>query len=802
MSETSSAAVKRMRKRTAPPSTPSKKSTNGISKKNGHSTNGQLKNGHSNGHTNGHVSSELEKQLKTGLMASVSRNIAVRQPMKFTERQLDPGMGMAVARRTYLRKNIDDNGEEIWETWPEVAERVARGNTALLGDTDHEERESEYSLLKKHIANGSILMSGRHLQHGDSTQPERNMEVFTNCSTASSSYLVFYLLMNGSGVGRAYDDDMCLVDWDNMPNLRCVLSDEHPDFEWGKDESVRDAEHKYGKGDGIHWFEVPDSREGWAQAVELLEVMAFEKKFKDDLVIIDFSKVRPKGSPIHGMQDRPASGPKPLMNAIERVATVKGASMPQWKQAMFVDHYMAECVLVGGARRSARIATKVWTDPEVLDFIDIKRGGFLWSANNSVSVDEKFWEQKTAHAKKVLKAILEASYYDGTGEPGFINQHRLVQNDAEYDGYSDGKYAESKKYKPMKRTEKMLARVARSAGAKVYHQIPNPCGEITLNMLGGYCVIGDVVPFFAPSLDDAEEAFRAVTRALIRVNLMDSLYNREVKRTNRIGVGMTGIHEFAWNHFGYTFADVIDEQRSQDFWQTLNRFKRAVEDEASKYAKQLGVNVPHTNTTIKPSGTVSKLFALTEGAHLPSMREYIRWVQYRSDDPSLDTYRAQGYPVKDLKSYTGSSVVGFPTQPMICRLDMGDKLVTAAEASPEDQYKWLMLLEKYWIIGVDDQGNLLPDTGNQVSYTLKYNPEKVSFDDYSLMVKQYQSKVKCCSVMPQQDSTAYEYQPEQPVTTSEFMKIIREIEKAADSGDLHEDIDYEHLKCSTGACPI
>ena len=44
------------------------------------------------------------------------------------------------------------------------------------------------------------------------------------------------------------------------------------------------------------------------------------------------------------------------------------------------------------------------------------------------------------------------------------------------------------------------------------------------------------------------------------------------------------------------------------------------------------------------------------------------------------------------------------------------------------------------------------------------------------MVKQYQSQVKCCSVMPQQDSTAYEYQPDQPVTSSEFMKIIREIE--------------------------
>lgn len=813
MRTTTSVISKRSSVNTKSISANSKKTNHKAIKKNGYSRNTNQNTKHNGVLKNGH--SQTAADLLNGFVTEPIGRIK----MNFTERQLDPGMGMAVARRTYLRKIKTDDNNERWETWSEVADRVARGNTSLLSllntkdeDLSHQHREQEYQLLKKHIANGSVLMSGRHLQHGDSTQAERNIEVFTNCSTASSSYLVFYLLMNGSGVGRAYDDDMCLIDWDRMPNLRTVLSEEHPDFQWGIDESVRDAEHKYGKGSGVHWFEVPDSREGWAQAVELLEVMAYEKKHKDDLVILDFSKVRPKGAPIHGMQDRPASGPKPLMNAINRVATVKGAGMSPWKQAMFVDHYLAECVLVGGARRSARIATKVWTDPEVLDFIDIKRGGFLWSANNSVAVDEKFWEQKTAHARKVLKKIMEASYNDGTGEPGFVNQHMLVQNDDQYSGYSDGKYAQSKKYQPFTRTEKLLSKLARNAGAKVYHQIPNPCGEITLNMLGGYCVIGDVVPFFAPTVDDAEAAFRAVVRALIRVNLMDSLYNREVKRTNRIGVGMTGIHEFAWNMFGYSFRDLINEDKSKDFWLTINRFKRAVVDEAEKYAKRLNVNVPHTNTTIKPSGTVSKLFALTEGAHLPSMREYIRWVQYRSDDEVLDTYRAQGYPVKELKSYTGSSVVGFPTQPMICRLGMGDLLVTASEATPEEQYKWLMLLEKYWIVGVDDEGKSLEDTGNQVSYTLKYNPNKVTFEEYASMVKKYQSKVKCCSVMPQQDSTAYEYQPEQPVTTSEFMKIIREIEKAVPYGsetkdadgvvDLHEDIDYEHLKCESGACPI
>lgn len=727
-----------------------------------------------------------------------------KKKMKFIDRKLDGGMGMAVAKRTYLRKVTDpDSGRERWETWAEVADRVAYGNTLLLkkyGKKYDKDRLSDYHLLKKHISNGSLLMSGRHLQHGDKTQPERNMEVFTNCSTATSSYILFYLLMNGSGVGRPYDDDLCVINWDNLPHVRCVIDDQHPDFVWGFDESVRDAEHKYGRDkEGIHWFKVPDSREGWAEAIEMMEVMTFEKKFKDDMLILDFSGVRAKGAPIKGMQNRPSSGPKPLMNAIEKVTTIKGAGMSPWKQALFVDHYLAECVLVGGARRSARIATKTWTDPEVFEFISIKRGGFLWSANNSVAVDDKFWKQRTNHAKKVLDAILKASYQDGTGEPGFVNQHRLVQNDEGFEGYQDGKYAESKKYKPKPRTEKMLGLIARNANAKVYTQIPNPCGEISLNMLGGYCVIADVVPYYAPTLDDAEEAFRAATRALIRVNTMDSLYNREVKRTNRIGVGMTGIHEFAWNTYGFAFRDVINEEKAKEFWLAIARFKRAVVDEAEKYSKKLGVTVPHTNTTIKPSGTISKLFALTEGAHLPSMREYIRWVQYRSDDPAVKKYAEKGYPIKELKSYQGSTAVGFPTQPLICRLGMNGELVTAAEATPEEQYKWLMLLEKYWIVGIDENGQPLEDTGNQVSYTLKYDPKKVSFKEYTQMVSKYQGLIKCCSVMPQQDSTAYEYQPEQPVTISEFMKTLNEIEK---DESLLEDIDYEHLKCESGACPI
>ena len=120
-------------------------------------------------------------------------------------REFHPGMGQAVAERTILRKKQDGS----WETWADVAHRVALGNSLLASDTAHQ--KEEHRRLEHHIGKATLLMSGRHLQHGDHLQPTRNMEVFTNCSTSATSFLLFYLLLNGSGVGRCYDDDMMLI---------------------------------------------------------------------------------------------------------------------------------------------------------------------------------------------------------------------------------------------------------------------------------------------------------------------------------------------------------------------------------------------------------------------------------------------------------------------------------------------------------------------------------------------------------------------------------------------------------------
>jgi hypothetical protein len=301
-------------------------------------------------------------------------------------RDYHPGMGEAVADRTVNRKIKQEDGTERRETWAEVAYRVALGNALLTPGGKHAEKEfmNEFTTMRHHLRQASLLMSGRHLQHGDETQPDRNIEVFTNCATAPTTFILFYLLLNGSGVGRAYDDDMIQADFNQAPIIVPVIDWAHKDVGNGLITgflTLRDAEHLYA-GRKITVFRVPDSREGWAKALEVVERMAYQRR-REEVLIIDFSAVRPRGAPIMGMQGRPSSGPGPLMGAIESIGRLRDAGMAPWRAAMYADHYAAECVLVGGARRAARMATKSWRDPSVLDFIELKRGGFLWSSNNS-----------------------------------------------------------------------------------------------------------------------------------------------------------------------------------------------------------------------------------------------------------------------------------------------------------------------------------------------------------------------------------------------------------------------------------
>jgi hypothetical protein len=122
---------------------------------------------------------------------------------------------------------------------------------------------------------------------------------------------------------------------------------------------------------------------------------------------------------------------------------------------------------------------------------------------------------------------------------------------------------------------------------------------------------------------------------------------------------------------------------------------------------------------------------------------------------------------------------------------MEEALMTAAEATPEEQYKWLQLGEKHWIIGQGD------DRGNQISYTLKYNPKIVDHKQFVEMMRKYQKTVRCCTVMPQEDQSSFEYLPETAITKVDYEEMCYAIKQT-----IKEDVNKIHIDCQNGACPV
>jgi hypothetical protein len=771
-------------------------------------------------------------------------------------RPLDSGMGMAVARRTVFRPS--DN-----EDMGRVADRVAAGNMGLLKRPLTLDEQLEQIRLRNAIASGALPTSGRHLQQGDETQHTRDIGVFSNCATAIVSFGKFYLLLSGAGVGRSYDDELMIVNWTDAPRLLFHLSKEHPDYPHTEAQKCHlgvmlnllpfctssdptgivdafIAKNFVQDLDALDYYKtevyiIPDSREGWGKALEKIEGGAYRRE-RHKTLVLEFSAIRREGSPIGGMQDRPASGPISLMRAflnLRNHVIETTTDMPLWEQAMRVDHYFSMEVQVGGARRAARMATKSWRDPGIFNFIRIKSEGGLWTANHSVMVDTEFWNLVNApttddlmsiYAHAVFNEVTRCAYING--EPGFITADKLEDYHTGFARqkliYTDGRDFMSSRYKVHAASD-LLADLAQRSLTCRYPVTTNPCGEICLHVTGGVCVISDYAPVLAcpVSFDSfipgdvpedvalewdarVEDSVRLGERFLIRVNTMDALYGEEIKRTNRTGLGPTGLQEYAWMRFGFDFLDLLDDEGvSAPFWALINRFSEAAKEESIIYSAELGLEPPTTVTTVKPAGTTSKLYGLTEGGHLLSFRQLLRWVQFKGEKnpktdlwtdtttPLLLDYEAKGYPILPLKTFPGMTAVGFPAVPLLTRLGIGDRAITASEATPEQQYRWLRNLEKYWIGA---------KRGNQVSYTMKVYTDRYDLEAFREIVRTNQPTIRCCAIMPTKPDheLGYEYLPEEDVPLDRFAEIVSRI----NDPDAVEHIDLTTLQCASGACPI
>jgi hypothetical protein len=763
------------------------------------------------------------------------------------------GMAKSIFEDKYARK-VGNR----YETWEERIRQVVIGNYALMSNDDLSEHKREEFIDSMRLSlEGVMAYSGRHLQHGDIDQPNKLLDLFSNCATSPFSFLTLWKSLCGKGVSSDYSSHVRPVNWDNMPNFRLVLnggSDDsgdvskgaHPDYlsamvEFqGAMESLREAEHKYpSTSEWVRWFKVDDSREGWAQILCALETAAYHEKHKDKLFIFDLSGVREAGQPIRGHQNRPASGPIPLMRALLKIGTIKGAFMAPWKQAMYIDDYASTCVSIGGVRRNARAAVMYWKDKNIFDFIEVKRGGHLRMANNSILVDGEFWEQRKdprTHAHRVYQAATASAYYDNTGEPGFANIHNMKQNRSWLEYITANNYLnlEESGLKIHERTYDLIDKVLSGIRNGPYICIPNPCFEACLNSMGDDCLVGDVGLSRARTLADARRAAELMARSLVRVSSqMPAICQAERVRTNRIGVSAIGIFEFFWNHFRLQFHDLISVydcvfndlepvNKQLDVvhaWREFGAISVAAQVGAIAEAQELGVAIPDTMMLLKPGGTVAKVFQATESANLPSRRYYMRYIQFPKEvvdtrevrgipvretilNPKVEEYHRRGYPVTDISfKYPGYVIVGFPTcMPYVKGLeDAGYKATTANNVSVEQHYRWLRLLEHFW---------LGEEYGAQVSYTLKYNPRKISYDEFMRVIAEHQPYIRCCTFATCSDDDEilaetqelvenYGWVPEYPLTRQEYLEYTLRI-----SVNEREEYDEASLNCETGFCAI
>lgn len=658
-----------------------------------------------------------------------------------TTTQFGP-IGEDVYRRTYSR-NI--NGQQ--EDWADTVRRVVHGNAALDGHVTLSERAEIIGLMEKF----AFLPAGRHLWvtgvDGIPGEARRNCfrAPFTNRLADHFEFLGSMLLLGG-GVGANYSGEYLAKAGAVHPfALSITCAPDHKDYE-----QVRSAAGEFFT-DMSGGVLVDDSREGWVGAWGSLFDAATSPL--DTAVVLDVSLVRPHGDPIRTFGGT-ASGPAPLVSAIVGIYRVLAGAIGRplsGIDAMHCDHAIASAVVAGGARRSARMSIMHWRDPDVFEFIHCKEDHLHhWTTNISVEVDDAFFTALSAgddHAMKVLDEVVIGMHRNG--EPGFYNSSLSA------------------------------------VGERGDVRSTNPCGEVPLEM-GESCNIGSVdIGLFGTDDDGASEAFRLMTRFLIRQTLT-TIHTEPTatveSRNRRIGVGFLGLQEWAAAH-GVRYADIAT---NAELRAKMRRFRDVCRTEADQYCAELGIPRCIKVTAIAPNGTIAQLRGTQPGAHAILARWYIRNVRYTVGDPRIDKARADGLTVEPCIYAENTMVVSYPVADPLVERFSPEIVQQIDEVSIAEQFAVLAAVTKEFTGGND---------GNAVSFTASFDPQTVTIEELHAAVRTWLHRVKGMTVFP---TMSRPQSPYIPLTEAEYLSMRSNV-----LGTVSGDTGNEDIACSIGgACPV
>ncbi|MFE6226872.1 ribonucleoside-triphosphate reductase, adenosylcobalamin-dependent [Streptomyces sp. NPDC057854] len=654
-----------------------------------------------------------------------------------------------VYERTYSR--VKPNGQQ--ETWEETVARVVDGNLALVPERYIE--EGERAALVDLISTFRALPAGRHLKSSGV-----NPFALNNCwaagweATKPEEHYTFTLLRlaEGGGVGANYSSRY----FEDFPELvipvevHVVCDPDHADYLDLVEAGLISTEYSH------EWtgaYQVQDSREGWAEALGDLIRTAHDPTTRHAARVYDVSRVRAKGSPLKQFGGT-ASGPLPFGQMLQAVGQVlNGAHGRQLHgiDAMQIDHEIAQCIVSGGVRRSARMSIMHWRDPLIWTFLRIKAGGGHWTTNISVEIDDDFialLHKMSSPSMPILREIAAGMLRNG--EPGIWNSSLTAA------GEVDGTYT------------------------------TNPCGEATLTPWEP-CNLGSVnLGAFVDEhgmIDDEglREAHRYLTRYLIRATfaeVADPKSAEAIAKYRRIGVGHLGFADFLVK-LGVKYSEASREGIGFE----LDVMARTVTLAAQEYANELRIPVPIKTRVIAPTGTTSKLAGTSgEAVHAPFAAYFKRRIRFSDLEPAekaqVEEYRRKGYHVEPDKYAANTSVVTIPTKDPLVDTG-GENFQHAGDLTLKDMLSVQALYQEHWA----DQA---------VSYTVNVDPEAYSVDDLVKVLVPFLPRLKGTTIFPE---LSFEQPPYERITKEEYEEL------AAAVGIETADTSYDEI-CASGACPI
>lgn len=642
-----------------------------------------------------------------------------------------------ITRRTYNRP-LDDG---TFESWEQTIERVishqlwlwSRAASPVLSSALMDEMLTETEELRQLMLDRKVLVSGRTLWLGGTEVAKRREASQFNCSfthveTVRDCVDVLWLLLQGCGVGFRPIVGQLTGYRKVTPKLTVINT--------VRTEKGGLAENTETFKDGVWTIKVGDSAEGWAKSLGKL----IAHPFAADQLVLDFSEIRPAGSRLAGY-GWISSGDAGIEEAFTNIHHILNRRAGSLLSRMDILDLINWCGTILSSRRSAEIALFNYGEDEWEEFASAKKEFWIANKQRAQSNNSLLFKSKPTQAQ--LEQIFTLMVESGGSEPGFINAQTATQRAPWFKGV-------------------------------------NPCAEILLGNKS-FCNLTEVdIGKFAGDSAGLRRAIELAARANYRqtcVNLDDGILQEAWHRNNEFlrlcGVGLTGIVR-------------RPDLRAYDY----EELKRVAVSAAYAMADELGLPHPKNVTTVKPSGTLSKIMDTTEGVHKPLGKYVFNNVQFGKHDPMVPRLRAAGYRVFDNPLDKTGVLATFPVAWESVPFDKWNGMDVNLESAVAqlDRYKMLM---RNWC-----QQN--------VSATISYSPEEVP-QIIEWLLLNWENYVGV-SFLFRNDPTktaadlGYPYLPQEVVTKEAYLSYMEKLQPLT----LEDTLVTELLEddCAGGTCPI